>query len=517
MSFIKWWETTQENHYDDVLNNIKDLKDYNGHDNHEFSIQIFEEYYFRNFKKYFNRNVENFSYNKLCSVDLIADTTKMHLFLENLVISERNFNHILLSLELMEAFNGDSQLKTKIFILPLYNQLLNDVYTHLLKNYLIIEGIKENKNLMQKTLTPIVECLSKREYDLILSHTDNNIRNSLSHGNYIIDNNGITFKYRKGQEVHQLEIEIYTMEDSLYSLLDCISGVFFSIYHFLLVNRKNLNIDSLPEEIQLHFKKHILSTFNNKCIDYFTISIGNESKQLNVGCNSSIDLDESSRIFFSQEIAKMIVDFEQLNSKDNINISFTSPKTIKSFIRYRVEDIVKLSLGEISNEELIQITTKEQNLMLWPVNDENRNLIEDTFRVYPPIIKEEYTISDIKDISIEDAKRLKGQVFLSRVNRRSHVKRIINSIIQDLLKIKNYGFSNNKVKHGSMPADIIYLQLYRNEVRHGKERALYPSNRNFIAVIQYDLSKQFPIKNQFFRHLSHSKEGNIEYFWNPNF
>lgn len=69
-----------------------------------------------------------------------------------------------------------------------------------------------------------------------------------------------------------------------------------------------------------------------------------------------------------------------------------------------------------------------------------------------------------------------------------------------------------------MEADIIYLVVYKKEVRRGKDRALFPNNDNFVAQIQYDIDMRFPIRNGFIdSHLKRRREESIEYNWNPNF
>lgn len=97
----------------------------------------------------------------------------------------------------------------------------------------------------------------------------------------------------------------------------------------------------------------------------------------------------------------------------------------------------------------------------------------------------------IKDISIDDKKRFKAVAYLKRPK---DVKSAVSKII-DQIKIENYGFSSYRVKHGKMNAGIIYLVLYKKEVRRGKDRELLPNNDNFIAQIQYDKDMEFMIHN----------------------
>ncbi|EAF6504325.1 hypothetical protein ASS08_16115, partial [Listeria monocytogenes] len=66
--------------------------------------------------------------------------------------------------------------------------------------------------------------------------------------------------------------------------------------------------------------------------------------------------------------------------------------------------------------------------------------------------------------------------------------------------------------------DILYISIYRREVRNRKNRTLLPSNDNFVVQVQYDKDKLFPIRNTYIdRYLKIRKEQEIEYSWNPNF
>lgn len=69
-----------------------------------------------------------------------------------------------------------------------------------------------------------------------------------------------------------------------------------------------------------------------------------------------------------------------------------------------------------------------------------------------------------------------------------------------------------------MEADIIYMILYKKELRRGKDRSLFPTNDNFIVQVQYDVETKFSMRNGFVDpHLKLRREKTIEYNWNPNF
>jgi len=54
---------------------------------------------------------------------------------------------------------------------------------------------------------------------------------------------------------------------------------------------------------------------------------------------------------------------------------------------------------------------------MFPINDEDRNEFEDSFRYYPDIETDDYRLTEIEDISLEDKKRFKAVAYLKRTTR----------------------------------------------------------------------------------------------------
>ncbi|EAF3000791.1 hypothetical protein CSE47_05635, partial [Listeria monocytogenes] len=203
---------------------------------------------------------------------------------------------------------------------------------------------------------------------------------------------------------------------------------------------------------------------------------------------------------------------------DAIMISFKSPKTVNSFFRIESSIIEKWNSGLIGLSEVKACINASGDILMCPINEESRNEFEDSFRYYSDIENKDFYLAEIEDISIEGVKRFRAVLYLKRATRKSHVKQITNSAVNILKKIENYGFTTNKVKHGNMEADILYISIYRREVRNRKNRTLLPSNDNFVVQVQYDKDKLFPIRNTYIdRYLKIRKEQEIEYSWNPNF
>ncbi|MCC9987304.1 hypothetical protein HK339_00220, partial [Streptococcus agalactiae] len=151
---------------------------------------------------------------------------------------------------------------------------------------------------------------------------------------------------------------------------------------------------------------------------------------------------------------------------------------MNSFFNISTKQIIAFSNGEIEFEEVVRAVIPDS--MMWEINTEERNEIEDNFRFYPDINGEAYTISEITDISLENVKRFSAVFVLSKTVTKFQIKKLIKEAIEQISSIENYGFASNKVKYGKMSADIVYLTVYHNQLRRNKKRELFPENDNFI-------------------------------------
>ncbi|WP_205317655.1 hypothetical protein [Oceanobacillus zhaokaii] len=427
---------------------------------------------------------------------------------------------------LMNRFRGNEELKAKIFSVNILNDLLNIAFSNSLKLIIEFYSLMSNKDQYQKDLSAQINYLAspKRGYNKYTDLADSNVRNAISHGGIKINGSTIHFTFRKGQNYLNHQLTVYEFKDSLLQLFDGVSANLLSWFGYLCEENITYNEiyenQNILEDTSLFFEKLSLSTLLTDCDRVWETKINNQDTkkvQINVEF-SGVDLDINSRIFIGLHTAERIFQLRKLPLKDSIMISFHSPKVVNSFFTVDCSVIDDLSKGRINAEEASKIIWNSGNILMFPINEENRNEFEDFFRYYPDFENEDFYITEIEDISNENQKRLKAVVYLKRAKRKRHVQEAVESILDRLKLLENYGFSSHKVKHGKMQADIIYLILYKKEVRRGKERALLPSNSNFIAQIQYDVDMKFPIQNNFINgYLKKRREKTIEYNWNPNF
>jgi hypothetical protein len=527
--YINWWEETKEVGLKDLKSTFASL-----FSELDFLPSIYHPILYKYLKnpqmKHWDNDLFHFTRTKIRKIEEIIGKENMTTtLLKNfhfLIYAYQNLLDIEERILLMNRFKGSEELKAKIFSINIYNDLLNTSFSNILKLFIEFQSIIENNNLFQKNLTPQIECLasSKRGYSTITDLADSNIRNAISHGGVKAEGSKMFFSYRKsGQEIQQ-ESTVYNFKDSLLQLYDGLSATVLAWVGYLCEENITYNEiyknPSVHEDTSLFFEKLSMSTMLTTCDKIYQLDINNQTEQrqhINVEF-VGVDLDIESRVFLGLHTAERIFQLRELSLEDTIMISFHSPRTANSFFTINCSIVSNLASGVIDLGEAWKRVIKDKNVLMFPINDEDRNEFEDSFRYYPDIETEDYLITEIEDISLEDKKRFKAVVYLKLARRPNHVRDAVKNIINNIKTLENFGFTSHKVKHGNMEADIIYMVLYKRELRRGKDRALFPSNDNFIAQVQYDTNMRFPIRNNFLdTHLKQRREKTIEYNWNPNF
>lgn len=527
-SYIDWWENTQENGLKAILNESTEL--FSSSDIPTIYIPILYKFKKNSQLKSWNREIFQFSKRKIKEIEgLLGKETTILILLKNIDLFISIYENLLdleNRIELMNRYNGSEQEKAKMFSVSIFNDLLNKAFSNSLKLFIEFYSQIEGEKLYQKNLGPQIECLTspKRGFKLYTDlSSEPGIRNAMSHDGVRFKGSEILFSYTRGQEQFQEQKSIYDFKRILLELFDGTSAVLLSWIGYLCENNigyEQLICSRIQQDSSLFFERLNYSTMTIDCIKIEEVKIHSEnkvSKQTNIEFQNS-ELEDDSRIFFGLSSAEKIFINRGLSELDTVMVTFNSPKTLVSF--FRVQGLVLKSLAqkEITWEEAVKTIIKSGDVMMFSENKEERNQNADTFIHYPDFENEDYYITEINDISLEDKKRFKAVVYLKRAKRRNHVKKAVEEVVDKLKSIENHGFPSNKVKHGKDDADILYIQIYKKEFPRGKERSMIPDNDNFVALVQYDVNKKFPITNNFIDGMLKKRiDGSIEYKWNPNF
>ena len=303
-------------------------------------------------------------------------------------------------------------------------------------------------------------------------------------------------------------------------MFDITSSMCLSIFLYLYERNVNTNLffyNNEDSDCHEFIRKMQISSIMIKCNHIYNFHpMGNQEE---IQCNVELvhpDIDIKLRYEFALNLGIEIIQMMNLGKKDYIFFLFKSKHSINSFFKIKVELLLAVYFDNIPYSDVINILEKDS--LMWEVNDEERNDIEDLFRCYENIENENFKISEISDISLENCKRFKCNLYFKKDIKKFHVKKFVGDAVKDIKILKNYGFSTNKVKYGDMEADIIHISVYKKDLRREEKRNWNPENDNFICNVQYDINKKFLIYNNLIdSKLKPERKGNIEYRWNPNF
>lgn len=521
--YKEWWEITKEYRELDLLNS-----QFSENFSEELSILEYRPLFYKFFQnkqlKHWSKDGFEFLTSKICQLESqLGHEQIVNVFLNNLDLWISMYEQLLdieERINLMELFNGSEELRAKLFAVGIYNDLLNSAYSNGLKLIIKFHGEILGKNQDQKTLTPQIEYLRKRDYNLITDISDSDVRNAISHGGIRYNNTTLSFHFTQGSIVGQKEISTFQFITAIKEIFDitssmCLSWLYYWSQNISLDQLRNFN--SLSKISIKFIDKLFLSTllFECKQIDSLIPMYAKDSLQYNLIFQHD-NVDINSRYFLGIYSAQKFLLMKKIRTGNYIHISFQSSKSMNSFFKISTKDLIDFSNDKIKFEDVVNSAMQES--MMWEINDEVRNEIEDNFRFYPDINSEAYTISEITDISLENVKRFSAVFVQSNAVTKFQIKKLIKEAIDQIARIENYGFANTKVKHGKMSADIIYLTVYRNQLRRNRKREIFPENENFICYVQYDKNKKFPIHNTLVDpQLKKNREGYLEFNWNPNY
>jgi hypothetical protein len=92
---------------------------------------------------------------------------------------------------------------------------------------------------------------------------------------------------------------------------------------------------------------------------------------------------------------------------------------------------------------------------------------------YPNYSSDKFKINNVQDASLEDRKRLKAHLFVGNIDDKQELLVIFEEAINWLKSVRNIQNPTMAIKNGSMEADSLYINVYRNDSRSNKELIEY--------------------------------------------
>ena len=448
-------------------------------------------------RKYWNKDTAHQIFDKLESGFSSMSTSVIFS------ISEEAFEHFIMGYNAYEQlsetwtdvhdFNISPETKTRLYRLPMYTSLVEGCLSNLLRFLAYLLSIYSGKDYtIQSKLGPLLEMTRSNGMNEIADHVDANIRNAINHGKVSIQRHRgfeqLCLYYIEKHQSKKLEIPLHEFDQRIDEAYDMVSGVIFGIVLFLNKHITILNIDKSKQEyISFSHLGMELSTPINYCS---MISDVSNNEQINVEMHMR-DCRERSHII-QLAITLSILVYNRFSNYKKYYISFSHPRMLTCWMRFKREQIIAMINGTLTPSDVAQ-EVLSNDALFFPPSEEEIDLSEYKYYVFPNYSKDDIIINRVADASLSDRKRLKAHMFIGEVTSREEILRKVEIAIEWLKTVKNPPSPKYHQKHGNMPADAIYLNVYKYDER--KNKGLMPSNDNFVCFVDYNLSGKTTLKN----------------------
>lgn len=404
--------------------------------------------------------------------------------------------------------------KNRLYRIPMYVNLMEGCLTNLFRVIaLLINCTIEKDYGSQRMLNPLCDILRKSGFEKLQNGIDVDIRNAINHGGVVFLEGGrqIVFYYSKDRIFSEKTLKTYEFDKLINDTYDIVSAVLLGISLFL---NKNWEIIKLTKENS--YVSHLmlaqkLSVPGIKCRGIFASP---NPKQL----NAQFDFEVIDRKFCRQSALLLAMQiYEQYPGYEQYWIGIHNIRLKASWMRFLREEIeTALSDEADSFSRAVDNMLRRGDEVLFDPSDEDIDLEEIKYYKYPQYNSRKYKIRKVEDCSLADRKRLKAHVFIGDVNKRDDILNIIDEAVLWVSKIKNIADPKDIKKHGTMEADAVYLNIYREDGRKSKE--LFPNNENFMCFVDYNLNGETTLVNggitlNLWKQFIHEKRGKQLIAW----
>ncbi len=466
---------------------------------------------------YWNKNVFTQTYTQLESL------FQSHGNL--LEFDESIFNHFLMGYNSycqisdiitdLRNFNLMQETKTRLYRLPTYTALLESCLSNFLRIIATLTGRCIGKDYSsQNTLGRLNSIMASNGYSEISDGVNVNIRNAINHGKILLrkaPGDRICFYYSENHVQKCQEMSLYDFDRIIDDTYDLVSAVLLSLVVFINEHISLLKIDKSKKSYEAF--AHLAMRLSMPGVLCQNISDTGNSKQLNV----EIQVENTDRGFIAQ-IATMlaVIIYSQYHDYEQYMVTFSNARMLSGWVRYKNKEISTMSTDAKSIEKTFRDAIGRKDVYISPPSTEKVDLNEIKYFCFPNYNTESFKINSVEDASLEDCKRLKACLYIGDITEKQKILNIINLAIEWLRTLKNPPSAVMSVKHGTVEADALYINVYRHDTRRSKE--LMINNDNFVCFVDWNLSGHTTLKNgglpqMIWQQFSHEQIGKMSIAW----
>lgn len=443
---------------------------------------------------YWNRDVANEVYSNILQLKSDDDSKLVNVFLttlESLFTAISAYDSVLKLYSELNDVNYENGLKTRVFRSPIYTQICENCLMNLYRFIRDILGAYATKDYApQNTLGKIIDLLRSKGFHLAVD-IDVNLRNAINHGDTYPNDHILLFKYSSGGVYTSKEISIWEYDELIHKSLDIAGGIIMGIFRLFVVHPEFFNavLAGTTEKRSSQEWLKLLFRSNNLRIAFFQENILG-SPQLRVSVDAQV-ISKELLLTALIQIAKVV--YAILPNYDRYMILYQHPRSLPGYIRLNREDIER-SIRTGNDVDMILLDGKASEVIIWDIQTDKIDERAYRFHLFPRLHGDRWSVVDISDISITEAKRIKAQLLVEKSCKPQEIFLIVEEVISQLKNLYTPQNPKQDVPFGDREADAVFLTVHYKD----QTRKLFGllNNPDFVCIANYYKNDSVPkLKN----------------------
>lgn len=442
--------------------------------------------------------------------NLIIDDDCFEYFL----MGYNSYTQLVQTITDLENFNVSPEIKTRLHRLPTYTSIVEGCISNFLRFIVNLVGQSVNKDYTkQSQLGSLLQIIKSNHYSEIDSKINANLRNAINHGKvkFLKINNAdsLRFYYSERNISKQTDLKIFEFDKLIDETFDVSSALLLALTTFLN-NHTNLIQPSIKKHLEFERCSMELSIPKIECQSIYDTD---NDLQLNI----EFEVDNVDRDYISELIFLVFsLIYNKYSTYQQYMIFFKNPRMTTGWVRLKNDEVSDMIASSSNIDGVFKKVISRKDYMIFPISNEDIDLNEVKYFTYSNISTDRYKINNIQDASLKDRRRLRANLFVGNTSKKEDIINIIQEGIEKLKNVKNPPSPQMPHKYGTSDADALYINVYRDDTR--KDKQLYPSNDNFVCMVDYNLSGETTLKNggiieSIWNKLYHEKIDNILISW----
>ena len=311
----------------------------------------------------------------------------------------------------------------------------------------------------------------------------------------------IEYTFSRGGKRFYEQISSSDLERIALRYLDVVSGLMLAFCTFF----DDMQAEKLFSEIKDSFVRYMYLGFGMSDADFICLDVFEASIASQLSYAFSTEISDDDALFEKAEalFPKMRIGCPGFES---YSIAYSHPRMPGNFIRAKGVDIDLFIYKGKPPKELLCTIFKSGDILWFGASTEEINEYEAEYYRFPVYDKKDLKIYDVSDVSGDDRKRLKANVFIGSEQERSAIIEAVREAVAWMKHLYNPPNPLTPVVHGGMEADCVYLNVYKD--LRSRSRELLERNENFVCMVEYCSKLEFrlPDNNNYIAYLYRNSE-----------